>query len=101
MEIEKIKLELKKQKITYDKLAEMTGLSKSAISKIFSGIATNPRADTMDRIITALEVSSKNELVREYLSEQEENLLRRFRKLSKKNRSTLIGILQVLEKYES
>jgi transcriptional regulator with XRE-family HTH domain len=100
MDISKIKSELKRQKITYDSLSEMTGISKSAISKIFSGIAINPRAETLLKIEEALGLQS-SELARPYLTEQEETLLRSFRALSKKGRSAALELVSVLDSYEN
>lgn len=54
MDIATIKQHMKERKITYDKLAEMTGLSKSCITKIFAGYAKYPRVDTMKTIEKAL-----------------------------------------------
>lgn len=98
-EILKLKAELKRQKITYPKLAEMTGISRSAISKIFSGIAVNPRVETIQKIEDALGLRS--ELEQPYLTEQEEALLQRFRALSKKGRSAALELVSVLDSYEN
>ena len=59
MEIQELKKYLKDHKITYDELAKMTGLSVSAITKIFGGFAKYPRIDTMQRIEKALGLSSQ------------------------------------------
>ena len=54
MEIQEIKNFMKKKKISYAQLAEMTGLSVSTITKIFGGFAKYPRVDTMQAIERAL-----------------------------------------------
>ena len=54
MEIQAIKQYMRSNKITYDELAERTGLSKSCITKIFAGYAKYPRIDTMQAIEQAL-----------------------------------------------
>lgn len=54
MNINDIKKYMKTNKITYSKLAEMTGLSVSTITKIFGGFAKYPRVDTMEAIEKAL-----------------------------------------------
>ncbi len=54
MTIEEIKLYMKKNKITYQMLADMTGLSISTVTKIFGGFAKYPRIDTMQAIEKAL-----------------------------------------------
>ena len=99
MNISKLKSEMKRQKITYPKLSELTGISLSAISKIFSGIATNPRAETIAKIEEALGLQS-SDIAHPYLTEQEESLLQRFRALSKKGRSAALELVSVLDSYE-
>lgn len=54
MEINEIKNYMKRNKITYAELAEMTGLSISTVTKIFGGFAKYPRVDTMKAIEKAL-----------------------------------------------
>ncbi len=54
MQISEIKAYMKANKITYEKLASMTGLSISTITKIFGGYAKYPRIDTMEAIEKAL-----------------------------------------------
>lgn len=54
MKIEEIKKYLKINGITYEKLSELSGISISAIKKIFSGSARYPRVDTMEAIEKAL-----------------------------------------------
>lgn len=100
MNITQLKAEMKRQKITYPQLAELTGISRSAISKIFSGIATNPRAETIRKIEEALGLQS-SDIARPYLTEQEEALLQRFRSLSKKGRTAALELVSVLDSYEN
>lgn len=59
MTVQEIKTYLKEKKITYEELAEKTGLSISTIKKIFSGISKFPRVDTMEAIERALGLSSE------------------------------------------
>ena len=54
MEIQEIKKYMKSNHITYEQLAQRSGLSISTIKKIFSGIAQYPRIDTMQAIEKAL-----------------------------------------------
>ena len=69
MEIQEIKAYMKENRITYDMLAERSGLSISTIKKIFSGISQYPRIDTMRAIERALgrdepaETPADNELL--------------------------------------
>ena len=100
MNVTQLKAEMKRQKITYPQLAELTGISRSAISKIFSGIAKNPRAETIRKIEKALGLQS-SDIARPYLTEQEETLLQRFRALSKKGRSAALELVSVLDSYEN
>ena len=85
MDIQFIKDELKKRKITYPKLAEMTGLSISTITKIFGGYAKYPRMDTMEAIERALglseDVSINSDSKGYEPSEKEKRLLDAFRAL--------------------
>ncbi|MBQ9782441.1 MAG: helix-turn-helix transcriptional regulator [Clostridia bacterium] len=96
MNISKLKSEMKRQKITYPKLAELTGISLSAISKIFSGIATNPRAETIAKIEEALGLQS-SDIARPYLTEQEEYLLHSFKNLSKENKTLVLTLCKKIE----
>lgn len=57
MEIQAIKQYMKNNKITYNELAQRTGLSKSCITKIFAGYAKYPRIDTMQAIERALDLN--------------------------------------------
>lgn len=57
MQISEIKEYMKRNKITYEELANKTGLSKSTITKIFAGFSKYPRVDTMEAIERALGLS--------------------------------------------
>lgn len=59
MEIYKLKEILKKRKITYAKLSEMSGVPIQTIQKIFSGNTTAPRIDTLDKIEKALDIKQE------------------------------------------
>lgn len=54
MDIQEIKAYMKAKKITYEELANRSGLSISTIKKIFSGISQYPRIDTIRTIEQAL-----------------------------------------------
>lgn len=58
MEIIEIKSLMKKNKITYEQLAEKTHLNLSTLKKIFSGQTANPRMNTIIAIEKALEPSN-------------------------------------------
>lgn len=59
MEILEIKKILKERKITYAELSKMSGISESAINKIFGGFAKYPRIDTMKAIEQALGIENE------------------------------------------
>lgn len=100
MDIQFIKDELKKRKITYPKLAEMTGLSISTITKIFGGYAKYPRMDTMEAIEKALGLSEDVDKISEPklydLTEKEKRLLDAFRALIPSLRDYLIETAEKL-----
>ena len=54
IEIEEIKKILKKRKISYEKLSEISGISLNTIRPIMCGITKNPRIDTLKAIERAL-----------------------------------------------
>ncbi len=54
MDIARIKKQLKEKKITYEKLAEITGLSLGTIKSIMSGKTANPRIETVNAINEAI-----------------------------------------------
>ncbi len=54
MEISEIKAHMKKYKITYAKLAEMTGINLTSIKRIFCGKTQKPHLETMVAIEQAL-----------------------------------------------
>lgn len=58
--IEEIKSYLKSNKITYQKLSEISGIPVGSLRNIFSGRVPNPRIDTMNAIITALGIEEKD-----------------------------------------
>ncbi len=50
----------KSKKISQKKLAELSGISYSMVSKLESGEQSNPSLDTLDKIASALGVKSSN-----------------------------------------
>lgn len=58
--IETLKLLAKKQKITYEKLAEISNIPINTLKKIFSGKTANPRLDTVQAIESALGINEKS-----------------------------------------
>ena len=59
MDVEIYKKILKEKKMTYEDLAQRTGLSLGCIKRIMAGIARYPRVDTIELIEKALEIDSK------------------------------------------
>lgn len=96
MNIEEIKTYMKQHKISYEKLAEMTGLSVSTITKIFGGFAKYPRVDTMQAIERALGLSNGENNPTPSLTESEETLLRYFRTLSDELQGVALETVRLL-----
>lgn len=88
MSIEEIKKYMKQNKISYEKLAGMTGLSVSTITKIFGGFAKYPRVDTMQAIEKALGLETPEEQwadkKRVGITADEEEMLDVFREIGEK-----------------
>ena len=98
--IETIKNHLKQNKITYPQLSARCGIPTGTLRNIFSGVIKNPRLDTIQKIESALYIE-ETPLSSEYLTEQEEALLQRFRSLSKKGRTAALELVSVLDSYEN
>ena len=58
MTIQEIKAYMKERKITQKQLSDMSGIPLQTLRKIFSGLTTSPRIDTMQAIETALGLSN-------------------------------------------
>ena len=58
MNVEVYKAKLKEEKMTYEDLANKTGLSLGCIKRIMAGIARYPRIDTIEAIEKALGISN-------------------------------------------
>lgn len=54
MDIEEVKLHMKKHGITYQQLSDMSKINLGTLKKIFCGQVQNPRIDTMQAIFDAL-----------------------------------------------
>lgn len=68
MDIELYKKTLKTKKMTYEDLANKTGISLGAIKRIMAGIAKYPRIDTIEAIERALGLTSEATLPKEIMS---------------------------------
>ena len=82
MTVEQVKAYIKKNKITYQKLSEKSGIPIGTLKNIFSKCEINPRIDTMQAIEKALGIKDRFEWTEEekalgigrratYLSEEE------------------------------
>lgn len=56
MDVQAIKGVLKANKITYEQLSEKSGIPLNTLKNIFSGRTPNPRIDTIQAIMRALEL---------------------------------------------
>ena len=92
MEIQDIKKYMKDNKITYNDLADMTGISISTIKKIFSGLSQYPRIDTMQAIERALGLD-KEKTPTDELSEGEKALLELFNRVPKDQQDLVLQMI--------
>ena len=82
--------------MTYANLSELTGIPIGTIKRLLSGVTENPRIDTLSKIEEALGLQS-SDIVRPYLTEQEEDFLRSFRNLSKENKTLVLTLCKKVE----
>lgn len=93
MDVELYKKTLKEKNMTYEDLANSTGLSLGCIKRIMAGIAQFPRIDTIEAIESALEISNRitqeeraagwRDTKRIDVTPDEENLVLYFRELGR------------------
>lgn len=60
MNIEQLKIEKKRKKITLQQISDISGIPKRTVDDIFSGHTKNPRVDTVQAIERALGLSTSN-----------------------------------------
>ncbi|MDE7439987.1 MAG: helix-turn-helix transcriptional regulator, partial [Clostridia bacterium] len=86
MEISEIKNHLKKYKITYSQLAELTGFNLTTIKRIFSGQIKNPHIETMRAIEQALGFVDRQSAVptagSDILTSEEREIISYYRELN-------------------
>mgnify|MGYP004672629939 CR=1 FL=1 len=90
---------LRERKITYKELSERTNIPEGTLKNIFSGFTKNPRIDTIQTIENALATDTKTsdfEIVNTYTSNEEEEILDMYRKLSKENKSVILKNFYIL-----
>ena len=91
--IEALKQRKKETGITFDELAEKTGISRRAICSLFSGETENPRIDTIQAIEQALGLSDTPAS----LSDDERELLSLFTEAEKKlGKAYVQGVKQMV-----
>ncbi len=91
-EIEAIKKYLKEHKISYLTLSEKSGIPIGSLRNIFSGISKNPRLDTIQAILRALDLPEQRidaTLATTYLTLEEEEIIETFRSLTSERDKTL------------
>ncbi|NVN92483.1 MAG: helix-turn-helix transcriptional regulator [Desulfuromonadales bacterium] len=101
----------KAHKVTPAEVSRRSGVSQARISEIVSGKTQNPRWDTMVKIAEALGLSvsvfendkaiiieSNHAEAIEHLAPDEQDLLRRFRKLDERHRQ---NIMEMISGYEA
>lgn len=95
-----IKEILREKKITYKELSTRTNIPEGTLKNIFSGFTKNPRIDTIQTIENAIGIQEKNakkdNIINDYISTDEEELLHIYRKLSKSNKEIILKNLYIL-----
>lgn len=95
-----LKTILREKKITYKELSEKTNIPEGTLKNIFSGFTKNPRIDTIQTIENAISIENKKtqnlEIVNNYISNEEEEILDMYRKLSKENKSVILKNFYIL-----
>lgn len=111
MNIEQLKNEKKKRKMTLQEISDLSGIPKRTVDDIFSGHTKNPRVDTLQAIEKALGIGSNitaeeyaegaREFIKKIVTPQEDDLLYAFRKLSPALQDMLIRTAYTLAGEES
>lgn len=83
MDIEEVKKKLKELNITYEEFSKMCNVPVDTLKNILSGRTKNPRGLTEKAIIDTLskESANANRIVNDYLSTEEEEIIKMYRKL--------------------
>lgn len=100
MNIEILKKILKERKITYAKLSELSGVSIYTIKSIFCGRSKNPTIDTVNAIKRALGLDTDefgDGISQNYITQEEENIIKIYRLLDEKRKNYLITFLEGLK----
>lgn len=92
--IVELKQKRKELKITFDELAEKSGLPKRTLENIFHGITKNPRVDTMQAIEKALGIEEQKSPPIE-LSEGEKALIELFNRVPADKQDLVLQMIRV------
>lgn len=95
MNIEEMKKYIKQNGITYEQVAESSGIALSTIRKIFAGISKYPRIDTVQAIERALGLS-EDEISN--ITYEERQLIKDFRTLDPKGQKVIKDAISALKK---
>lgn len=97
MDISKIKKYLKENNLTYDDLAQMSGIPKQTISKVMCGATAHPRSDTVDAIESALGLKMDNSSLQKWeLSKKQLRLLTAYNDLAPEMQDNLLSFIENL-----
>lgn len=91
-EVERIKIYMKNNKITYEYLAAKANMSIGTIKSIFSGRTPNPRIDTLKIIKEALGLDEKKPLADEIVEQVAELNIADYQNLSEDEKKKIAEI---------
>ncbi len=100
MDLELLKKRKKELHLTYDDLARITKLERSTITNVFCGYVKYPRIDTLNKILTALQMPTTEDEefgVSNYeLTPDKEELLMLYEELSEEGQSFVLKYIRLL-----
>lgn len=107
MNVEQLKIEKKKRKMTLQEISELSGIPKRTVDDIFSGHTKNPRIDTLNAIEKALGINSEwtaeeyangvREFKKEIVTADEDELLYIYRHLHPKLQDMLLNVARTFD----
>ena len=102
MDVEKLKEERKRKKLTFKELSLRSGIPLRTLEDVFSGRTPNPRIDTMQAIEKALGLADGSPLdnakVGEILDEKERRLITAFRGLVEPMKDIMLEQIEKMAK---
>lgn len=89
---------LKERKINYAKLSELSGISINTIKSVFCGKTKNPTIDTVNALKCALGLNTDDNdgIAQNYITQEEEKILKIYRSLDEKRKNYLITFAEGL-----